>query len=188
MTNTPREYEVAMDKAWADIESITEENAHSVRFLADEYAVDVAQKSVLSLSCNTPPKTFLAILILHYLKESLVGLPPVSGKWMAFRELVGGEGYYTAFKKRVLDRLTRKYGGDPDALVGLTKRFKAKTSDLADISIVLETFEGVPVLLEMWKADDEFGASSDLLFDKSIVGILPTEDIVVLSEIVISSV
>jgi len=104
------------------------------------------------------------------------------------RELVGGEGYYTAFKKRVLDRLTRKYGGDPDALVGLTKRFKAKTSDLADISIVLETFEGVPVLLEMWKADDEFGASSDLLFDKSIVGILPTEDIVVLSEIVISSV
>ncbi|MFH1753197.1 MAG: DUF3786 domain-containing protein [Candidatus Omnitrophota bacterium] len=182
------EYEAAISKAWRDIESLTKEKKFSVKLLSDIYEVDLENKKVLSTSCNAPAQAFTAILTLHYLKEEIVGLPPVKGEWIAFRELVGGQGYYQAFKKRVIKRIEKKYGDNPDALNDLVVRFEARKSDLADVSVVIDVFNNVPVLIEIWRADDEFGPSVDILFDKSIDLIFCTEDIVVMSELVASQI
>jgi hypothetical protein len=182
------EYDVAITKAWTELESLTEEKKFSIRFLADEYEIDLDGKKVLSLSCNAPAQAFASILILHYLKERIVGLPPVRGEWVAFQELVGGQGYYPVFKKRVIKRIEKKYGGNPDALNDLTGRFKAKKSDLADVGVIIEAFDDIPVLIQIWRADEEFGPSVDILFDKNIESVFCTEDIVVLSEFVASQI
>ena len=182
------EYDVALSKAWAELENITKEKKYSVRFLADEYIVEVEDERVLSLSCNGPAQPFVSILVLHYLKEGIVGLPKVRGEWLAFRELVGGEGYYPAFKKRVIDRIRRKYGENPEAIRESAKHFKGGPSDLADVAFAIEPFDGIPVLIELWRADEEFGPSADVLFDRSIADIFCTEDIVVMSEFVASQI
>jgi hypothetical protein len=57
----------------------------------------------------------------------------------------------------------------------------------ADIGIILDVFAGVPALIELWRADTEFGPEANLLFDKSITGIFCTEDIVVLAESIAGS-
>jgi len=182
------EYEAAIAKAWRDLEGLAGEKKFSVKFLSDTYEVDLEKKKVLSLSCNAPAQVYASILILHYLKEKIAGLPPVKGEWIAFQELVGGQGYYQAFKKRVIKRIEKKYGENPDALNDLVVRFEASRSGLADVSVVIDAFDNVPVLIAIWRADDEFGPSVDILFDRSIGLILCTEDIVVMSEFVASQI
>jgi hypothetical protein len=182
------EYETALTKSWIELKGLLTDKKYPVRFLADEYEVDTETGKVLSLSCNTPAQPFVAILVLHYLKQVLIGLPPVSGRWIAFQELVGGQGYYQAFKKRVLKRIERKYGQTPDALLESAMRFKGEKSDLADVAVKIEPFDGAHVLLEIWRGDDEFGPSVDMLFDKSIENMLCTEDVVVMSEFIASQI
>jgi len=51
---------------------------------------------------------------------------------------------------------------------------------------VVDVFKGVPVLVELWAGDDEFGPEANMLFDKSIRDIFCIEDIVVLGGFVAS--
>ncbi|NQU94645.1 MAG: DUF3786 domain-containing protein [Candidatus Omnitrophica bacterium] len=183
------EYEVALNNAWERLAQVMEERTHSLRFLGDDYEVNVDKKTVFSVSCNVPAKVYTSILILHYLIRKIKGLPSIKGEWISFKELVGGEGYYPNFKKRVINTITRKYGKNPEALLTLVERFRAKKAELADVSVVLDTIEeSTPFLITLWRGDEEFGPEANLLFDKSITDIFGTEDIVVLSEVVAHSI
>jgi len=179
-------YEQALGKAWNEIAALSREKKFSLKFLADEYEIDVEQKRVLSLSCNVPAKEFLSIILLHYFiqKQKQRVLPQPSGDWVDFRQIEGGDAYYPAFKKRVTGTLFRKFSTRPDALWQVLERLPAKKSQLGDVGVVVEAFPEVPILVTIWKADEEFKAEANLLFDRSIRGIFCTEDIVVLAELV----
>lgn len=178
-------YDIAIAKAWLELEEISKKKKYTVRLLRDEYTVDMEDKRILSLSCNVSAKDSVSILILHYLVRSLKGLPTITNEWVSFQQLDGGQGYYSAFKGRTLKTILRKYKSKPEALLELTSRFKAKRVQFADIALVFDVFDGVPFVIEMWRGDDEFGPEVNLLFDKSITDIFCTEDIVVLSEFVV---
>ena len=180
-------YEAAISKAWAELANLTQKKSHTVRFLDDEYSIDLEKKSILSLSSNVPPKTHISILLLHYLSRRLKGLPQPKGEWISFKQLEGGQVYYSVFRKRVLEPIIKKYGENPEGLISvLTKRFKAKEVKQADASVVLDVFDGIPILITMWRGDEEFGPEANLLFDRSIAEIFCTEDAVITAEIVAS--
>lgn len=181
-------YDIAFSKAWSEIENKTNGKNQTINFLADEYSVDLENKRVLSLSCNIPAKSHVSILILHYLSRRLNGLPAITGEWISFKQLDGGQGYYPAFKKRVIEPIVRKYGNNPDSLLDLIERFRAKRVQLADISVVLDVFEGVPVLITLSRSDAEFGPEANILFDESIKDIFCTEDVVILAEFVAANI
>ncbi len=179
-------YEAALQKGWEELSKLNPGKNLSVKFLGDEYTVDFAEKKVLSLSCNVAAKDFTAILILHYLAHKLKGLPALTGEWKTFKELSGVEGYYSAFRNRAIDPIIRKYGSHPEGLLTALERLPVKRVDQGDVGIVLEAFAGVPVLITLWRSDEEFGPEANMLFDKSIAQIFCTEDIVVLAGFVAS--
>ncbi len=179
-------YEIALKNAWNKLTQISAERKFSVKLLADEYSVDLDNHSVLSLSCNVPAKDYAAILILHYLVAKAKGLPRIKDEWLTFRELAGVEGYEQAFRQRVVERIIKKYGKHPEGLLSVLERLPGKKIMQADVAVVLDVFAGVPALIEMWKADDEFGAEANLLFDASIKEIYCIEDSVVLAEFIVS--
>lgn len=179
-------YEVALKKAWEDLANLKPANNLSVKFLADEYSIDTSSEKILSLSCNAPAKEFFAILILHYLAQKIKGLPAPSGQWLTFREISGVEGYYDAYHKRSIEPIIRKYGKNPEAIKEVLSRLPGKLSAGGDISIILEAFENVPVLIKLWKQDEEFASDANMYFDASIKNIFCIEDIVVLSQIISS--
>jgi len=181
-------YEVAFNKAWEDLFNLNPNPAKNllIKFMADEYSVDIRERKVFSSSCNIPAKDFISILLLHYLAQQLKGLPAPSGQWLTFREFSGVEGYYEAFHRRCIEPIIRKYGKNPDALNDIPARMPARLSDGADISLVIEAFADVPVLVKLWKQDAEFGPDANMYFDSSIKNIFCTEDIVVLAQMVAS--
>ncbi|HTZ10965.1 MAG TPA: DUF3786 domain-containing protein [Candidatus Margulisiibacteriota bacterium] len=175
-------YEAALTRGWEGLIALNPAGNLTLQFLADEYSVDLAGRKIISLSCNSPAKDFTAIILLHYLAQKIKGLPQLTGAWLDFKELSAIEGYQQAFRQRVIERIIRKYGSHPEGLYSVLERLSGEKSEEADVSIVLNVLEGVPALIELWKADDEFGAEANILFDKSITGVFCTEDIVVLSE------
>lgn len=181
-------YEVALNKAWEALEAAGVSVKTNVRFLADEYTLEPSSRKVISLSCNALAKDFAAILILHYKAVSQTGLPKLSNEWSSFRELSGVEGYASAFRSRCIEPVLRKYGAEPKGLLSALMRLPGHKYGEGESAIVLYAFEGVPVLLELWKGDDEFGPEANMLFDKSISKIFCTEDIVVLGGFIAASV
>ncbi|MDD5596097.1 MAG: DUF3786 domain-containing protein [Candidatus Omnitrophica bacterium] len=179
-------YEAAVNKAWDDLIKLGPLKEKSVKFLADEYSLDFKQKKVLSLACNAPAKDFTAILILHYLKQSIKGLPATTGKWLTFRELSGIEGYYPAFRQRAVEPIVRKYGSNPQGIFSVLDNFPGKKAQRGDTSIVIFAFIAVPVLIALWGSDEEFGPDANVFFDSSITEIFCIEDIVVLAGIIAS--
>lgn len=177
-------YETAINKAWDELLKFKSDKLISLKFLADEYTVDSAQKKILSLSCNVPAKDFLTVLILHYLISKLKGLPALSGEWVSFKELAAVEGYLPAFKKRAIEPLIRKYGTHPEGILSVLDRLPAKRVNQGDIGIVLEAASGVPVLITLFRSDEEFGPDANMLFDKSITRIFCTEDVAVLAGLI----
>ena len=160
-------YEIAINKAWEDLNKAGPGNNLVVKFLGDEYNIDLNNKQVIFLSGNIPAKDYTAIIILHYLAKKIKGLPQVTGEWLTFRELSGVEGYAAAFHKRVIEPLAKKYGALPD-----------------DTALVVEAFEGVPVMIKSWKADSEFGPDANIYFERNILQIFCIEDIIVLAEMI----
>ncbi len=175
-------YEVAVNKAWDELSSFKGASFTSVRFLADNYSIDPRARSIISLSCNVPAKEFTAIILLHYLIQKAKGLPRPTGQWLNFRELSGIEGYYPAFRRRCIEPLIRKFGRNPSGLFLALERFSSRKAEGADAAIIVELLEGVPAMVKLWGADEEFGAEANILFDRSITHIFCTEDIVILAQ------
>ncbi|MFH0855931.1 MAG: DUF3786 domain-containing protein [Candidatus Omnitrophota bacterium] len=180
-------YEAALGKAWEDLAKFKAAKRLAIKFLADEYSVDLEAKKVYSLASNAGAKDLISILILHYLARKIKGLPGITGTWLTFRELSGVEGYADAYRKRCLEPIIGKYGQSPGRIKAVLSRLPARLSAGGDFSIVIQAFEGVPAMVKLWKADEEFGPDANMYFDSSITGIFPTEDIVVLAGIVGSS-
>ncbi len=158
-------YKIALEKSW---EVLQESGKKSVRFLNDEYEVDFSKKSVLSLSCNVEAKEYYKILILHYLANEHKVLNIDNDKWISFKELEGGKEYFSAFRKRAIELILRKY------------------SDSSK-DICIQVFPKIKVQVKVWAKDEEFDADCNMLFNESIKAILPTEDVAVLGGIIASS-
>jgi len=179
-------YNAALTKAWLELKSVAGDKKFSLLFLADEYEINLEKEKVLSLSADSEAPGHISVLILHFLLRKLKGLPLIKNKWISFKDLAGGLIYYPVFKKRAIDFVVRKYGENPKALFELIGRFDAVKAEFADTSIIIEVFTGVPVLISLWRGDEEFGAEANILFDKSIENIFCTEDVVVLAGVAAS--
>jgi hypothetical protein len=59
------------------------------------------------------------------------------------------------------------------------------TSDMGDAALKVQAFPYVALTLVLWEGDDEFEPTGKILFDKNIRHYLSTEDIAVLSGMVV---
>ncbi len=124
------------------------------------------------------------ILILHYLKGAKGN--NVTEKWIAYQEIPEGMFYLDAFLRRAKTPMVQAFGSRPERLSELAKNlYAAEPFEHGDVSIVVQAFPYVPVVLILWKGDDEFPPEGNLLFDKSIAEIFSAEDIAWLAGMII---
>jgi len=161
---------------------------------ADEQVVEIA---CLNRSCRLASPDFEIqldggpeadirerILLLHYLQTA--NGSALTGTWKAFSEIPGAQLYLANFQARSGDRLARAFGSEPHRLLEAAHGLAGVESDIGDAGVRIPALPRAPVLTVVWGGDDEFPPSGDVLFDSSITDYLPTEDIIVLAEKVVT--
>lgn len=119
-----------------------------------------------------PIPSMLALLYL-----SGAGDVQVAGKLISFRQLPGGDVFFVAFKKRVIEAVRELFPDRPEELLAAAEALGAKRLKRGDASFQVDVFPKLPVTVILWKGDDEVAGSANVLFDESASSILDTEDL-----------
>ena len=161
-------------------------NALDVEFLGSHYKVGYPSGNFESVAISEGELPLgTQILILHYLSNPSEVLD--TGKLISFKELPAGGIYIKPFTGRSIDPMVKIFGANPDRLVEVATSLGGQTNGLGDVGVTLRVFPRIPLTMVLWRADDEFPASGNILFDASAPLILPTEDYAVLASSVVFS-
>jgi len=122
------------------------------------------------------PALWEKILVLHYF--STADGAPHGGQPISFKEVREAMLYLPNFEKRAVAPLLGRFGGRPEDILEPARSIGGSQGDLGDLSVTIPVFPRVPVTLVFWKQDEEFEPRLTVLFDRTVVRYLPTEDIV----------
>ena len=180
-------YEAALKKSWDDLATVVKDRVEGVVFLGQKYDVDISSRSIIDVATHSSPKVYVIIIILHYLLavHRFGGAPEPSGEWISFNQLDGADAYYPTFKKRTIDILAGKCSRSFDDLVKKISLLGAERAPHGDAAFIIKPFHNIPVLITLLKGDDEFAAGAEIHFDRFISKIFCTEDIIVMTEILV---
>lgn len=187
-------YRTALELAWS---KLTDSNIHELcegagaTFRNAEILLPSFNQSILidlgtrSMRIGSEELAiFDRILALHYLLGCDRTRP--TGNLISFAQAPGGEVYYSAFKKRSIDRLIEMFGDDPEGLVRAGSLLGGEKLKMATAAVKLSVFPMLPVVALIWQGDDEVAAAGNLLFDESAARILATEDLAVVASSVVA--
>lgn len=154
-----------------------------LKFWEEEYVIDYPEASVRKKS-GEEPSIFIQILILHYLIHA--DGTPSADKWISFRELPGGRGFYSAFEQHASQPLVRAFGYDAESFIRVAEALGGERLTFGSASFLFRIFprQWVAVVLDL--ADEEFPAWVNILFDGAASHYLPTEDWAVVGELLSS--
>ena len=152
----------------------------TVHFFSEPYTIQFPQ-----IECSSPSKKVVSlvtrILLLHYLIRADGN--PLTGRWVAYKDIPGGLLYAGVFARRVTEPLQRRFGKSAGSFKEMGIRFGGKLVEIGDASFILHVFPRVPLQYVLWEGDEEFPPSVQLLFDASVGHYLALEDMVVLGQV-----
>jgi hypothetical protein len=118
------------------------------------------------------------ILILHYIITA-EGTPN-TGKLIGFKQVPGGLFEYASLSREVLAPLLDQFGKEPERLVEAAANLGGSEAGYGDTAVSIKAFPNVPVVIVLWRGDDEFPPNASILFDSTVSNYLSTEDMSVL--------
>lgn len=165
--------EIVADKTGATFD--TKDNKFKLNMMGKEHFIsypDAEIKTADGDEVHFP----VNVLILHYLTKA--SGEPFQDKLISYREIPeGGEIYYGPFKRRTIDPLVDAFGHRPEVLIKAGKHLNGKPADIGDYSLTIPVFPNLPVTFVIWKGDEEFPPSGNVLFDASAASYLSAEDL-----------
>jgi hypothetical protein len=151
-----------------------------VDYLNSRYRVDLPEAGLSPEAGQGSMEIRDRIMVLHYLTRA-TGVP-LSGRMIAYQELAEGAAYYPTFLKRAVKPLADYFGAKPEKLPECSRDIGGIRADYGDVAVTIPAFRRVPVTLVLWRGDEEFPPSSNILFDSTVLDYLPAEDINVLCQ------
>lgn len=109
----------------------------------------------------------LRLLSLLYLAKT-DGTAP-SGKWLAYRELPGGRFYEPVVQRSVEEPLALAFGADAGAFASACEGMGGLPVSHGDAASSFALFPRVLLSFILWRADDQFPARVQVLFDSSAI-------------------
>ena len=151
-----------------------------LKYLNRTYKVMLPETSILLEGSEEPVELRDKILILHYLIRAKG--TPLSHRLIAYQELSEGATYYPTFIKRAVKPLADYFGPVPEKLLEMSAELGGTRTDCGDVAVMVPAFSRVPITLVIWRGDEEFPPSANILFDSTILDYLSAEDINVLCQ------
>lgn len=182
---TDRRYVDAMAKAWSTLKerdpaALAASSGGELR--GRELLIKLLNRTVvlnldtqdIRWSDGADMKGDLKVVLLHYLEKAGGRL---EGKLSSYREIEGGNLYYSVFQGRAIMPLIKSYGKNPEKLLERAVNFGGEPVKRGDVSVDFHFFPYLLVNITIWKGDDEVPSSANVLFDASVLKTLPAEDV-----------
>jgi len=112
---------------------------------------------------------------------------PESGVFKAYRELPWGDVYDRNFNGRCIKRFAYGFGFKPDMFEKAAELLGGRKIDNGDIAYEFDFMGGIKSRFILWKPDDEFPPSAQILFSDNVVLMYDAEDLAVVGDVIISA-
>ena len=117
---------------------------------------------------------------------------PVNAGFKAYRELPWGELYDANFNGRCIKRFAYGFGFKPDAFIKAAGLLGGVKPDAGNVSSGDAAFDfpflgGITCRFILWKPDDEFPPSAQILFSDNAVLMYNAEDLAAVGDVIISA-
>lgn len=149
------------------------EGAFAVPFIGKQYRVVFPSGQVFSPD-GEGASPYFTVLILHYLVTA--DGTPLTGRWIAYRHLPGGDIYIEPFQKRAVTPFLQTFGDRPEVFEQAAVALGGYRIATSGIGMAIPILPRVPIGFTIWPGDEELPASANILFDEAAPSYLPTED------------
>lgn len=170
-------------------EPYDEKNGFSIHYMGGRYQIRWPEFRAIPHEDNRDDflsgSSSAQILVMRHLVQG--AKTESSGKFLSFREMPNGELYFRQFQGRCLFRFKGKYGSRPEAFSRACERMGAKEVDYADECYDFELFDGLFVRFILWAGDEEFPASTQILFSDNFLQAFETYDLAEIGGIILSA-
>jgi len=112
---------------------------------------------------------------------------PSSGNFKAYRELPWGDVYDTNFNGRCIKRFAFGFGFKPEKFAEAAETLCGKKLDLGDVAYEFPFLGGIACRFILWKPDEEFPPSAQILFSDNSVVMYNAEDLAAVGDVIISA-
>ncbi len=150
-----------------------------IDFFTERYRISLPQFE-FSLPTKKAVSLVTRVLLLHYLVRA--NGAPMARKWVGYKDIPGGLLYSAVFARRVTEPLVRKFGNAPGRFMETGIQLGGEPQEIGDTSFIVRALPCVSLHYVLWKGDEEFPPSVQVLFDASVDQYLLLEDIVVLGQ------
>jgi hypothetical protein len=154
-----------------------------IPFLNESYRVSYPEAEIRDSKGLEPPIP-TRLILLHYL--FFASGVPLADRWIAFRELPGGMGYDAAFQQRANRRLAQAFGRRLEAFEKAARALGGIRLDVGDAAFAFNVLPRVRMAVVLYRGDEEFKPSANVIYDGAAGRYLPTEDLAVLGDILAS--
>jgi len=127
----------------------------------------------------------MQVLVMRVLYQGVYA--PSSGAFKAYRELPWGEVYDTNFNGRCIKRFAYGFGFKPDSFIQASEALGGIRCDHGDVAYDFKFFGGVICRFILWKPDDEFPPSAQILFSDNAALMYNAEDLAAVGDVVIGT-
>jgi hypothetical protein len=158
-----------------------ETGAFKLTLMGDAFCVHHPEGTLTTLE-GAPLADFSAgMLLLRYLCEG--GYAKATGRQLTYHDVPWGEVYYRNFDGRCLKRLAYGFGQNFPAFTAAMERLGAEKLAMGDIAYRFEFLDNLFMTFILWRPDDEFGPSAQILFDDNFPAAFTAEDLAVVGEV-----
>lgn len=130
-------------------------------------------------------KDFMTRIILsHYMLQN--GASPLKGEWVSYREFRDAALFMHYFQGQVEGRISRTFEGRADELTVSIRALGGgpyEGIETGDLCCMIRALPRIPLVLIFWDGDDDFPASTRILFDRSAPAYLDMECLAVLGHV-----
>ncbi len=148
-------------------------NSFLLPFLNRNYLVKYPQGEIYNTD-GGEASLYPSIIMLHYL--TIANGNPLTGEWISYRHLPGGDIYIVPFQQRAVNPFLKSFGHQPEAFQEAAAALGGYSGPTGGISMVIPVMPRIPLCFVLWPGDDELPSSAGILFDAQAASYLHTED------------
>ena len=150
--------------------------SYLLEFLQERYHIAPKNQVIEPVAGPIPaggPSIDLQVILLSYLISARE--IPLTDRLVAVGSLKGGKCFFQGPHSFPLDPLIELYGRDPQGFLNRGLSLGGVKEDYGDVSVRFAALPRVPVVMVLWKGDEEFPPRLSVVFDASIDQHLPLD-------------